>query len=51
MKVLINVAHAIAHQLTAIQEDLALPNVLIIDALSSDLGYGGYDESVRERVY
>lgn len=51
MKVLINVAHALAHQLTAIEENLALPNLLIIDALSSNLGHGGYDESVRERLY
>lgn len=51
MRVLINVAHALAHQITAIEEDLALPNILIVDALSSNLGHGGYDESVRERVY
>jgi hypothetical protein len=51
MKVLINVAHALAHQLTAIQENLALPNWLLIDALSSNLGHGGYDEAVRERLY
>jgi hypothetical protein len=51
MKVLINVAHALAHQLTSLEVGTALPNLLIIDALSSNIGHGGYDEAIRERVY
>lgn len=47
LKVMINVAHALAHQLTCIELDLPLPNFLIFDGLSSNLGYKGLD---RDRI-
>lgn len=47
LKVLVNVAHALAHQLTAIELGLSLPNLLIIDGLTSNLGHEGED---RDRV-
>jgi predicted nucleic acid-binding Zn-ribbon protein len=47
LKVLVNVAFALAHQLTAIELDLPLPNLLLIDGLTSNLGHEGED---RDRV-
>ncbi len=47
LKVLVNVAYALAHQLTAIELELPLPNLLLIDGLTSNLGHEGED---RDRV-
>ena len=49
--VLVNVAHALAHQLTAIEYDLALPNILLIDGVSNNLGKEGLDNERLEAVY
>lgn len=51
MKVLINIAHLLAHHLTAIELNLPLPGLGLIDGVSSNLGREGYDEAVRHRVY
>jgi hypothetical protein len=51
MKVLLNVAHLMAHHLTALELNLPLPGFAIIDGVSSSLGREGYDEAVRQRVY
>ena len=40
---LINIAHALAHHLTAIELNLKLPQILIIDGLSEHLGKEGLD--------
>ena len=40
---LINVAHALAHHLTAVELGLKLPQILIIDGLSEHLGQEGLD--------
>lgn len=40
---LINVSHALAHHLTAIELGLKLPQILIIDGLSEHLGQEGLD--------
>ena len=48
---LVNVAHALAHQLTAIEYDLALPNILLIDGVSNNLGREGLDSERLEAVY
>lgn len=45
---LVNVAHAIAHQKTAIELGLPLPNTLLIDGLTTNVGQEGYD---LERVH
>lgn len=40
---LINVAHALAHHLTALELGLKLPQILVIDGLSEHLGQEGLD--------
>ena len=48
---LINVAHALAHHLTAVELDLRLPQILIIDGLSEHLGQEGLDPQRLEAIY
>ena len=48
---LINVAHALAHHLTAIEIGLKLPQILIIDGLSEHLGQEGLDPQRLEAIY
>jgi hypothetical protein len=48
LQTLVNVAYAIAHQKTAIQLSLPLPNILMIDGLTTNVGQEGYD---LERVH
>ena len=49
--VLVNVAHALAHQITAIECGLPLPNILLIDGISNHLGREGYDDIRIDAVY
>lgn len=51
LQVMVNVAHAVAHQLTAIQYDLPLPNILLIDGLTGNIGYEGLDMERVEAIY
>jgi hypothetical protein len=46
-----NVAHALAHQRTALAFDLALPNILLIDGLTSNIGSEGLDAVRKRRMY
>lgn len=39
INVLVNIAHALAHQRTALKFDLPLPNLLFIDGLSGNIGH------------
>ena len=48
---LVNLAHALAHQITAIELELSLPNILIIDGLSEHLGQEGLDPERLLSVY
>ena len=48
---LINVAHALAHHLTAIDLGLRLPQILVIDGLSEHLGEEGLDPERRKAIY
>ncbi len=48
---LVNIAHAIAHQMTAIECDLALPNILLVDGISNNLGTTGLDQERLDAVY
>ena len=48
LQVLVNVAYVIAHQVTAIELRLPLPNILLIDGLTTNVGQEGYDV---ERVH
>jgi hypothetical protein len=51
LQVMVNVAHAVAHQLTAIHYDLPLPNILMIDGLTGNIGYEGLDMERVEAIY
>jgi energy-coupling factor transporter ATP-binding protein EcfA2 len=51
LKVMVNTAHALAHQITCIHFNLNLPNILIIDGLSGNLGYEGLDLERIEAIY
>lgn len=51
LKVMINVAHALAHQLTAFKFNLKLPNILFIDGLTGNMGYEGLDQERIESIY
>ena len=48
---LVNLAHAFAHHLTAIELDLKLPDILIVDGLSEHLGQEGLDPERRAAAY
>ena len=48
---LVNLAHALAHHLTAIELDLRLPQILIIDGLSEHLGQEGLDPERLAAAY
>lgn len=43
LSVELNVAHAVAHQRTALKLGLALPNLLLVDGLSGAFGVQGFD--------
>lgn len=47
LTVLVNIAHAIAHQITAIDFGLKLPNILFIDGITKNIGREGLD---NERI-
>ena len=51
LKVMVNIAHALAHQLTCIHFDLQLPNILLIDGVSGNIGYEGLDRERIEAIY
>jgi energy-coupling factor transporter ATP-binding protein EcfA2 len=51
LQVMVNVAHAVAHQLTALHFGLALPNILLIDGLTGNIGYEGLDLERVEAIY
>ena len=51
LKVMVNVAHALAHQLTSIKFGLKIPNILFIDGLTGNMGYEGLDQERIESIY
>jgi hypothetical protein len=51
LKVMVNIAHALAHQITCIHFNLKLPNILLIDGLSGNIGYEGLDRDRIEAIY
>lgn len=48
---LVNVSHALAHQVTSIDLGLNLPNILILDGLSEHLGEEGLDPERLRSIY
>ncbi len=51
LRTLINVSHALAHHLTAVELGLNLPQILIIDGLSEHLGQEGLDPDRLHATY
>ncbi|MFB8073557.1 hypothetical protein [Streptomyces californicus] len=50
--VLVNVAHVLAHQQVALHDDeIPLPNLLIIDGISSNVGHEGVDLERLRKMY
>jgi hypothetical protein len=43
LTVLVNVAYTLAHQRTSMELGLKLPNILLIDGLTSNVGHEGFD--------
>lgn len=52
VEVLVNVAHVLAHQHLALHDDaMRLPNLLIIDGISSNVGHEGVDLERLRKMY
>jgi len=51
LMVMVNVAHALSHQLTSFKFDTRLPNILLIDGLTGNMGYEGLDQERIEAIY
>lgn len=51
LSVLVNVAHALAHHTVAIDNDLPLPGLLVLDGLSTNVGHEGFDLERRDDTY
>ncbi|WP_406320037.1 hypothetical protein [Streptomyces sp. NBC_01637] len=52
VEVLVNVAHVLAHQLVALTDTgIPLPNLLIIDGISSNVGHEGVDLERLRKMY
>ncbi|MEU7560228.1 hypothetical protein [Streptomyces eurythermus] len=52
VEVLVNVAHVLAHQHMALNDpDIPLPNLLIIDGISSNVGHEGVDLERLRKMY
>jgi len=51
LKTLVNIAHALAHHTVAIDRNLPLPGLLILDGLSANAGFEGFDQDRVNDVY
>ena len=51
LKTLVNIAHALAHHIVAIDRNLPLPGLLILDGLSANAGHEGFDQERIRDVY
>jgi hypothetical protein len=51
LKTLVNVAHSLAHHTVAIDRNLPIPGLLILDGLSSNAGHEGFDRDRVRDVY
>jgi hypothetical protein len=51
LKTLVNIAHALAHHTVAIDRNLPLPGLLILDGLSANAGHEGFDHERVRDVY
>ena len=51
LQVLVNIAHALAHHLTAIDLGIPLPGLLVIDGPTSNIGHEGSDLALIHSIY
>lgn len=51
LKTLVNIAHALAHHTVAIDRNLPLPGLLVLDGLSANVGYEGFDQARINDLY
>lgn len=51
LKTLVNIAHALAHHTVAIDRNLPMPGLLILDGLSANAGHEGFDQERVRDVY
>lgn len=51
LKTLVNAAHALAHHTVAVDRQLPLPGLLILDGLSANTGHEGFDQARVEDLY
>jgi hypothetical protein len=51
LKTLVNIAHALAHHTVAIDRNLPLPGLLILDGISANAGHEGFDQARIRDVY
>jgi hypothetical protein len=51
LKTLVNIAHALAHHTVAIDRELPIPGLLVLDGLSSNAGHEGFDRDRVRDVY
>lgn len=51
LKTLVNVAHALAHHTVAIDLNLPLPGLLVLDGLSANVGSEGFDQERQTDMY
>ncbi|MGC4785410.1 hypothetical protein ACLQ3A_27655 [Micromonospora zamorensis] len=51
LKTLVNIAHALAHHTVAIDRNLPLPGLLVLDGLSANAGFEGFDQERVSDVY
>jgi hypothetical protein len=51
LKVLANLAYALAHHLTALDFDLPLPGLLLIDGITKNVGRDEYDQARVDAVF
>jgi hypothetical protein len=51
VRVLVNVAYLLAHHLTALELQLPLPGLLMIDGIHKNIGADDYDAALTDRVW
>jgi hypothetical protein len=51
LQVLVNIAHALAHHLTAIDLGISLPGLLVIDGPTSNIGHEGSDLALIHSIH
>ncbi|WP_211260689.1 hypothetical protein [Amycolatopsis jejuensis] len=51
LKTLVNIAHALAHHTVAIDRNLPMPGLLVLDGLSANAGYEGFDMARVSDIY